>query len=36
MADAERPATLGPKVPFPPMEAELVSELPDGAGAWRY
>jgi ATP-dependent DNA ligase len=36
MADAERPDTLGPKVPFPPMEAELVSELPDGAGAWRY
>ena len=25
----------GPRVPFPPMEAELVSELPSGAG-WRY
>jgi ATP-dependent DNA ligase len=25
----------GPNVPFPPMEAELVSELPTGAG-WRY
>ncbi len=37
MADApERPAALGPKVPFPPMEAELVSELPERAGAWRY
>ena len=36
MADVERPATLGPKVPFPPMEAELVSELPEQAGAWRY
>jgi ATP-dependent DNA ligase len=36
MADAERPETLGPKVPFPPMEAELVSELPGTAGAWRY
>ena len=30
MADAP-----GPNVPFPPMEAELVSELPDGDG-WRY
>src|SRR6187397_3377734 len=30
MADAP-----GPKVPFPPMEAELVSELPAGGG-WRY
>jgi len=30
MADAP-----GPNVPFPPMEAELVSELPAGAG-WRY
>jgi ATP-dependent DNA ligase len=36
MADAERPGTLGPNVPFPPMEAELVSELPEKAGAWRY
>jgi ATP-dependent DNA ligase len=26
----------GPNVPFPPMEAELVSELPAAAGAWRY
>ena len=25
----------GPNVPFPPMEAELVSELPAGDG-WRY
>src|ERR671928_2104117 len=25
----------GPNVPFPPMEAELVSELPDGGG-WQY
>jgi ATP-dependent DNA ligase len=30
MADAP-----GPNVPFPPMEAELVSELPSH-GAWRY
>ena len=30
MADAP-----GPNVPFPPMEAELVSELPAGPG-WRY
>src|SRR3954470_24880117 len=30
MADAP-----GPNVPFPPMEAELVSELPSGDG-WRY
>src|SRR6476661_3308431 len=30
MADAP-----GPNVPFPPMEAELVSELPAGEG-WRY
>src|SRR5437868_7836864 len=30
MADAP-----GPDVPFPPMEAELVSELPSGDG-WRY
>src|SRR5438477_12780825 len=25
----------GPNVPFPPMEAELVSELPE-QGGWRY
>ncbi|HET7572679.1 MAG TPA: ATP-dependent DNA ligase [Gaiellaceae bacterium] len=31
MADAP-----GPNVPFPPMEAELVAELPDEEGAWRY
>ena len=36
MADAERPDTLGPLVPFPPMEAELVAELPERVGAWRY
>src|SRR6201997_306130 len=30
MADAP-----GPNVPFPPMEAELVAELPAGSG-WRY
>src|SRR6201981_2119641 len=29
------PDAPGPNVPFPPMEAELVSELPDGGG-WRY
>ncbi|HET6945857.1 MAG TPA: hypothetical protein VFI01_10935, partial [Gaiellaceae bacterium] len=29
------PETPGPNVPFPPMEAELVSELPQ-PGAWRY
>jgi ATP-dependent DNA ligase len=29
------PETPGPNVPFPPMEAELVSELPQ-QGAWRY
>jgi ATP-dependent DNA ligase len=29
------PAEPGPNVPFPPMEAELVSELPE-QGAWRY
>ncbi len=28
-------AEPGPRVPFPPMEAELVAELPDGGG-WRY
>ncbi len=26
----------GPNVPFPPMEAELVAELPSGGGGWRY
>ncbi len=31
----ERPAELDPAVPFPPMEAELVRELPDGDG-WQY
>src|SRR5512135_2508773 len=30
MADAP-----GPRVPFPPMEAELVAELPE-QGGWRY
>ncbi len=36
MADApERPAELAPLVPFPPMEAELVRELPVGEG-WAY
>src|SRR3954454_5229315 len=29
------PETPGPNVPFPPMEAELVSELP-AADGWRY
>jgi ATP-dependent DNA ligase len=29
------PDTPGPNVPFPPMEAELVSELP-AHGGWRY
>src|SRR5947207_14086840 len=29
------PATPGPNVPFPPMEAELVSDLPEHGG-WRY
>src|SRR5262252_7880925 len=29
------PDAPGPNVPFPPMEAELVSELPAGKG-WRY
>ena len=32
---AERPAELDAVVPFPPMEAELVRELPDGEG-WQY
>lgn len=36
MADAaERPADLDALVPFPPMEAELVRELPAGEG-WAY
>ena len=36
MADTrERPAELDPSVPFPPMEAELVRELPLGDG-WAY
>ncbi len=29
------PDAPGPNVPFPPMEAELVAELPD-RGGWRY
>jgi ATP-dependent DNA ligase len=33
--DTERPADLDPAVPFPPMEAELVRELPAGPG-WAY
>ncbi len=36
MSDApERPGELDPLVPFPPMEAELVRELPVGDG-WAY
>jgi ATP-dependent DNA ligase len=31
----ERPADLDPAIPFPPMEAELVRELPEG-GEWQY
>jgi ATP-dependent DNA ligase len=31
----ERPADLAPSVPFPPMEAELVRELPPSDG-WQY
>ena len=31
----ERPPELDPAVPFPPMEAELVRELPTGDG-WQY
>jgi ATP-dependent DNA ligase len=31
----ERPAELDPSVPFPPMEAELVRELPSENG-WQY
>ena len=33
--EVERPAELDPIVPFPPMEAELVRELPIGDG-WAY
>jgi ATP-dependent DNA ligase len=32
---AANAAAPGPNVPFPPMEAELVAEVPDGGG-WRY
>jgi ATP-dependent DNA ligase len=36
VADArERPGELDPLVPFPPMEAELVREVPSGEG-WSY
>ena len=31
----ERPADLDPSIPFPPMEAELVRELPAG-DEWQY
>src|SRR5919109_5394656 len=31
----ERPADLHPSIPFPPMEAELVRELPETDG-WQY
>jgi ATP-dependent DNA ligase len=31
----ERPSDLDRAIPFPPMEAELVRELPDGDG-WQY
>ena len=31
----ERPTDLHPAIPFPPMEAELVRELPEGA-EWQY
>src|ERR1051326_7320978 len=31
----ERPADLDPTIPFPPMEAELVRELPTGDG-WQF
>ena len=31
----ERPADLDPTIPFPPMEAELVRELPTG-DEWQY
>src|ERR671918_80508 len=32
----ERPADLHTSIPFPPMEAELVRDLPDGGGDWQY
>jgi ATP-dependent DNA ligase len=35
VSDANTIAGPGPKVPFPPMEAQLVSSLPEGDG-WRY
>src|SRR5579884_3687894 len=35
MTDASASAFLHDLVPFPPMEAELVRELPDGDG-WQY
>ena len=31
----ERPAELNPAIPFPPMEAELVRDLPEG-DEWQY
>src|SRR6187455_3849530 len=31
----ERPSDLHPSIPFPPMEAQLVRELPEGDG-WQY
>jgi ATP-dependent DNA ligase len=31
----ERPDTLDVRIPFPPMEAELVRDLPEGEG-WQY
>src|SRR5215813_8134400 len=34
-APPERPADLDPRIPFPPMEAELVRELPEGDG-WQF
>lgn len=33
--EVERPEAIGAAVPFPPMEAELVAELPSGDG-WQY
>ena len=35
MADEQRDERPDPAVPYPPMEAELVRELPDGDG-WHY
>ena len=32
----ERPPDLDVAIPFPPMEAELVRELPDGGADWQY